>query len=216
MRINDIFLCRCNLGIKVKNEEGKIVLKNLPKSELCLSANGVYYGLLDFKKYLTVSECDKLEEECVVLAMRLDESALKDESKQSLKKNKEALLHRLNNEKKRMDSITDYLQTLPNIDLVWCQKGKVTEKNGKKGIIPLPEETCVALLYKGNYYDLINGTAIERLNYQADLGEVVAYSFVSVEPEELGDDYKDRVLLASLLLAKLEKDDDMPKVFYLR
>lgn len=56
MTIDNIFLCRCTIGIKVKNEEGQVVLKQLPKNELCFSADGVYYNLLDFKKYLSASD----------------------------------------------------------------------------------------------------------------------------------------------------------------
>lgn len=216
MTIDNIFLCRCTIGIKVKNSEGQVIIKQLPKNELCFSADGVYYNLLDFKKYLSAPECKANEEECVIMAVRLNEDELEESVRNNLRKNKEALLYKIEAERKTINSVDEFIGTLPHVDLVWCKKGKVVEKDGQKGIISLPNETCVALLYKGIYYDLINDAEINRLNYEAEMGEVVAYSFVSIDPEELGDDYKDYVLFASLLLAKLERKSGKPKIFYLR
>lgn len=216
MKIDDIFLCRCHIGIKVKDKNGKIILRKLPKTELCFSANGIYYGIVDFKKYSVVSEFNELEEECVVMATRLNELELPASSQKNFRQIKEALFHRIQSERKTVRSIEEYTQMLSHIELVWCKKGKVTEKNGKKEIVDLPEKSCVAVLYSGLFYDLNDGKEIKRLDYEADCGEIVAYSFVSIVPDDFGEEYKNYMLAAAMVVSSLESEDDLPKVLYLR
>ena len=205
--IDNIYLCICAIGVDELNEN-KLGTKVLPKQEYCLCADGVFYNLIDFKRYKLFQDHHCLGEEYIIQVSRQDESKLdaKPMVKKALQQKKMELFNHIEETKNNIKNPDDLFAVLPHADIVGYEKGDIVFLENNIGIIS-KNKFGIALLYGKKYYDLNTGQEILTVGDDVYPGDEIGYNFKGITPEILDkEEYKKLILLASQLAIKLTKN----------
>ena len=213
---DSIFLCRCKFAVDEKNGD-QVISRSIPKVEFCLNKDGLYYNMLDFKKYKLPHEYHDENEEYIVEAVKLDESQLSGPAYNTILLRKQALANHLAEVRRKVKSISEYLDALPRIDFIRYSMGRVILVPEGLAIEEVKtEEPCLAVLIKGKYYNITSGKEITVLNNNHLPGDIAGYNFRSVDTSKMNiDDYMTIILAASMIVNNVCKDEKV-KIYMMR